>query len=92
MASNVTAEKPKAKPQSEDAKAGGGGGDDAAEEQPSHKNPLVRLWHSIRPIIILVVVLFAIRSSIADWNDVPTGSMIPTILEGDRIFVSWRTT
>jgi signal peptidase I len=25
---------------------------------------------------------------VADWNDVPTGSMKPTILEGERIFVN----
>lgn len=49
-----------------------------------------RLWwqQEIRPLLILVVVLFTIRSSLADWNDVPTGSMKPTILEGDRIFVN----
>ena len=28
------------------------------------------------------------RSAIADWNDVPTGSMRPTILDGDRIFLN----
>ncbi|MBL8745317.1 MAG: signal peptidase I, partial [Phycisphaerae bacterium] len=28
------------------------------------------------------------RSSLADWCDVPTGSMRPTILEGDRILVN----
>jgi signal peptidase I len=32
------------------------------------------------------MVLF--RSAIADWNTVPTGSMKPTILEGDRILVN----
>ena len=42
----------------------------------------------IRPLLILAVVLFAIRSSLADWNDVPTGSMKPTILEGDRVYVN----
>lgn len=42
----------------------------------------------IRPLLILALVLFSIRSSLADWNDVPTGSMKPTILEGDRIFVN----
>src|SRR5882724_11291668 len=41
-----------------------------------------------RPLLILAVVLFSIRSSLADWNDVPTGSMKPTILEGDRVFVN----
>lgn len=42
----------------------------------------------LRPLLILAAVLFSLRSSLADWNDVPTGSMIPTILVGDRIFVN----
>jgi signal peptidase I len=42
----------------------------------------------IRPLLPLALVLFAIRSSLADWNDVPTGSMKPTILEGDRVYVN----
>jgi signal peptidase I len=41
-----------------------------------------------KPLIITALVLFAFRSAIADWNDVPTGSMKPTIMEGDRIFVN----
>jgi signal peptidase I len=32
--------------------------------------------------------MFVFRSSVADWNSVPTGSMKPTILEGDRILVN----
>src|SRR5437879_5912998 len=48
-----------------------------------------RWWRDeIRPLLVIGVILFAVRSSLADWNDVPTGSMIPTILEGDRIFVN----
>ena len=46
------------------------------------------LWRQIRPLIILVLIMCAVRSSLADWNDVPTGSMKPSILEGDRIFVN----
>jgi len=42
----------------------------------------------IRPLLILALVLFSLRSSLADWNDVPSGSMRPTILEGDRIWVN----
>jgi len=42
----------------------------------------------IRPLLVLAVILFAIRSSLADWHDVPTGSMKPTILEGDRVYVN----
>src|SRR3954466_7716346 len=46
------------------------------------------LKEEVLPLAILAVVLFSIRSSLADWNDVPTGSMKPTILEGDRVFVN----
>jgi signal peptidase I len=59
-----------------------------AEVPKPPRGPLGRFWHFIRPILILIIVLFAIRSSIIDWNDVPTGSMIPTILDGDRIVVN----
>ena len=39
-------------------------------------------------LVIAIVIATSFRSAIADWNDVPTGSMKPTILEGDRIFVN----
>lgn len=42
----------------------------------------------IRSLMLLVLVVCSIRSSLADWNDVPTGSMKPTILEGDRVYVN----
>ncbi len=46
-------------------------------------------WQTeIRPLLVIALVVFAVRSSFADWNDVPTGSMKPTILEGDRVFVN----
>src|ERR1043165_5847925 len=50
----------------------------------------VKQWwrREIRPLLILSLIVFSIRSSLADWNDVPTGSMRPTILEGDRGFVN----
>lgn len=35
-----------------------------------------------------VLLILASRSAIADWNYVPTGSMKPTILEGDMILVN----
>jgi signal peptidase I len=47
------------------------------------------LWQSwVKPILVVVIGLSTFRSAVADWNDVPTGSMKPTILEGDRIFVN----
>lgn len=47
------------------------------------------LWRrDLRPLLVLALVLFSLRSSLADWNDVPTGSMHPTVLVGDRILVN----
>jgi signal peptidase I len=40
------------------------------------------------PTLVMVVVLLAFRSSLADWYDVPTGSMQPTILVGERVVVN----
>jgi signal peptidase I len=57
-------------------------------------NPVVAAWTRrfcrewVVPILVVVVVFGAFRSAVADWNDVPTGSMKPTILEGDRILVN----
>jgi len=50
----------------------------------------VRRWWNkeIRPLLLFALVVCSIRSSLADWNDVPTGSMKPTILEGDRVYVN----
>ena len=48
-----------------------------------------RFWRKeIRPMAITALIIFAARSSFADWNKVPSGSMKPTILEGDRVFVN----
>lgn len=55
----------------------------------SYKGKMMHMWkRHIRPILVLILVFTSVRSSLADWNDVPTGSMKPTILEGDRIFVN----
>ncbi|MEN8008149.1 MAG: signal peptidase I [Candidatus Krumholzibacteriota bacterium] len=47
---------------------------------------LMRHWIFSTSLMVLSVLGF--RSAIADWNDVPTGSMKPTILIGDRIYVN----
>ena len=42
----------------------------------------------MRPLAVIAIVLGSFRSAVADWNDVPTGSMRPTVLEGERVFVN----
>lgn len=48
---------------------------------------VAKYWREWRGFVLFIVVMLVFRSAIADWNQVPTGSMIPTILEGDRIVV-----
>ena len=45
-----------------------------------------REW--LKPLAIIGLMMMTFRSAVADWNDVPTGSMKPTIIEGDRIFIN----
>ncbi|MCP4023811.1 MAG: signal peptidase I [Desulfobacteraceae bacterium] len=40
------------------------------------------------PVLIAVLIATSLKSAIADWNVVPSGSMKPTIVEGDRIFIN----
>ena len=48
------------------------------------------LLKDIRQLVIMAVIILTGRSVLADWYVVPTGSMKPTIMEGDRVFV-WKS-
>jgi len=53
------------------------------------KKAAVFLWREwVRPAALVAAIVFPFKSAIADWNWVPTGSMKPTILEGDLVFVN----
>jgi signal peptidase I len=51
-----------------------------------------KLWSALHnnflAVLIALVIATSFKSAVADWNVVPTGSMKPTIVEGDRIFVN----
>lgn len=47
-----------------------------------------KLWAEHRSLLVFFVLMFCFRSAIADWSDVPTGSMKPTVVEGDRISIN----
>lgn len=59
----------------------------AAEQAHERRHPLIAFGAWILPALLAVAVILPLRSAVADWNDVPSGSMWPTILAGDRIFV-----
>ena len=49
---------------------------------------ICRIWKEWRKTIFFIVfVIIPMKSSLADWNWVPTASMSPTILEGDLVYV-----
>ena len=50
--------------------------------------PITHFIKDNRGFILFLLLMFVFRSVIADWNTVPTGSMKPTIIEGDRILVN----
>jgi signal peptidase I len=47
-----------------------------------------KVFEEIKVFVLMVLVVSSLRSALADWNDVPTGSMKPTIQEGDRVVVN----
>src|SRR5688572_19085708 len=50
---------------------------------------LRRLWREwIRPLALPILLITSAKSALADINYVPTGSMKPTILEGDVVFIN----
>jgi len=46
------------------------------------------LWQENKSFIIFLGLMFIFRSACADWNTVPSASMKPTLVEGDRIAVN----
>ncbi|GAA59640.1 signal peptidase I [Pseudoalteromonas sp. BSi20652] len=44
-----------------------------------------KFWKNNRSLIVFIALMSVFRSAVADWYEVPTGSMKPTIQEGDRI-------
>jgi signal peptidase I len=47
------------------------------------------LWREwLKPALLIAAIVFPLKSAVADWNWVPSGSMKPTILEGDLVFVN----
>ena len=78
-------------PEEPDAPAAPAAPEPIPERKPPapKRGPLATLWREwVKPLGSVLLVVMAVRSTVFDWNDVPSGSMRPTILEGDRIVVN----
>jgi signal peptidase I len=49
-------------------------------------NKIWRDW--VRPAALAFLIIAPLKSAVADWNWVPTGSMKPSILEGELVLVN----
>jgi signal peptidase I len=47
-----------------------------------------RFWPRLRLLVGIVLFLAVVRSVVGDWSTVPSGSMIPTLIDGDRVLVN----
>ena len=48
---------------------------------------MTAFWREWRGLIVFLTMIIALRMVIVDWNHVPSRSMVPTIIPGDRIIV-----
>ncbi|MCY3542084.1 MAG: signal peptidase I [Gammaproteobacteria bacterium] len=48
---------------------------------------IFNFWREWRGFFVFIVLMLLFRSAIADWNHVPSGSMNPGIIAGDRVVV-----
>ena len=58
------------------------------QEQETRPKRLSGWQRGLLELAVLALVIFGARSTIADWNHVPSGSMQPTLLIGDVIWVN----
>ncbi len=46
------------------------------------------LWRNNKGFVLFIGLMFVFRSAVADWNYVPSSSMNPTLISGDRVVVN----
>ncbi len=53
------------------------------------ENQMRAVWRNwLKPFVLAAAIVAPFKSAIADWNWVPTGSMKPTIMEGDLVAIN----
>ncbi|MEX1165435.1 MAG: signal peptidase I [Hydrogenophaga sp.] len=47
-----------------------------------------RFWQEYKGLVMFIACMLVFRSAMADWNYVPSSSMNPTLIAGDRVVVN----
>ena len=55
---------------------------------PNLPERLANSWRDWRGFLSFILFMLVFRSAVADWNHVPSSSMLPSILIGDRVIVN----
>jgi len=53
----------------------------------SHQSPLRNLWENFKSIVGALAIFLVLRAFLVEAYRIPSGSMIPTLLVGDWLFV-----
>lgn len=51
-------------------------------------NRMTVFFREYRALLLFLALMLVFRSAVADWHDVPSSSMHPSIIEGDRVLVN----
>lgn len=52
------------------------------------KDRVNALWRDNKGFVLFLGLMFVFRSAVADWNHVPSSSMNPSLVAGDRVLVN----
>ena len=62
--------------------------EDSERDEISKPNPLAGIWDTLKTVLYAVIIALTIRTAAYEPFNIPSGSMIPTLLVGDYLFVS----